>query len=69
MCYNYRVRRQGRHRFRKMDNARMQAAFADMFDQWVKAKEQAQKDHPEWSPEQVDLAVSNAFMAAMRSVG
>jgi hypothetical protein len=48
-----------------MTNQEMAAVLEDMINQWDAAKANARRMHPEWSDEQVNNAVSNAFTAAL----
>jgi hypothetical protein len=48
-----------------MTNKEMAATLEDMLNQWKAAKANAKRMHPEWSDEQVNNAISNAFAAAL----
>lgn len=49
-----------------MTNPEMQAALADMLEQWQRAKHVAAQAHPEWSQQQIEQAVANAFTAELQ---
>jgi hypothetical protein len=50
-----------------MTRQEMQAALAEMLNQWDKAKAIAAAEHPEWTADQVNQAVGNAMTAALRA--
>jgi hypothetical protein len=44
-----------------MTNKEMTAALEDMLNKWNAAKAKAKLSHPEWSEDQINNAVGNAF--------
>lgn len=51
-----------------MTNKEIAKAFEDLFNQWTAAKVAAKCAHPDWTEEQVNNAVQNAFMAEFMTV-
>ena len=44
-----------------MTNKEMTAALEDMLNKWNAAKAKAKLSHPEWTEDQINNAVGNAF--------
>lgn len=49
-----------------MNNKEMAAALEDMLRKWNAAKAKAKLSHPEWSDDQINNAVGNAFTLELK---